>query len=150
MTADDIRGVSAREFAVALDVTSEDEWAAALARITNASGHLDVLVNSAGLSFAAPVADMTLADWRRVLAVNLDGVFLGTKHAIRAMTPRGGAIVNVDDRADFPAARERARFERSRIRRTRAHLWREVRRTVRDRTCDRVPRLRYCRDDHWS
>jgi 3(or 17)beta-hydroxysteroid dehydrogenase len=38
---------------------------------------------------------MTLADWRRVFAVNLDSIFLGTKHAIRAMTPRGGSIVNV-------------------------------------------------------
>src|SRR5262249_22960572 len=56
-----------------------------------------ILVNCAGISFACPIVDMTLDDWRRVLAVNLDGVFLGTKHALRAMRQggRGGSIVNV-------------------------------------------------------
>jgi NAD(P)-dependent dehydrogenase (short-subunit alcohol dehydrogenase family) len=53
-----------------------------------------VLVNNAGLSFAKSVGEMTLEEWRRVLSVNLDGVFLGTKHAIRAML-RGGSIINV-------------------------------------------------------
>src|SRR5262249_51656944 len=56
-----------------------------------------IAVNCAGISFACPVADMSLADWRRVMAVNLEGVFLGTKHAIRAMRQgaRGGSVVNV-------------------------------------------------------
>jgi NAD(P)-dependent dehydrogenase (short-subunit alcohol dehydrogenase family) len=55
-----------------------------------------VLVNNAGLSFAKSVAEMTLDEWRRVLSVNLDSVFLGTKHAIRAMrSGKGGSIINV-------------------------------------------------------
>src|SRR5205085_2303528 len=57
---------------------------------------LDVLVNNAGVPFAKPVAETSLEQWRRVLAVNLDGVFLGTRHGIRAMQAGGGgSIVNV-------------------------------------------------------
>src|SRR5262245_14336275 len=94
-TAAEIHGTVGREFALALDVTVEANWEDALGRVIEASSQLDVLVNSAGISFGAPVGEMTLADWRRVFAVNLDGIFLGTKHAIRAMTERGGVIVNV-------------------------------------------------------
>ena len=57
---------------------------------------LDVLVNNAGVSFTKPFAETTIDEWRRVLSVNLDGVFLGTKHAILAMRSRGGgSIINV-------------------------------------------------------
>ena len=57
---------------------------------------LDVLVNNAGVSFAKPIAETTTEEWNRVLAVNLDGVFLGTKHAILAMRSRGGgSIINI-------------------------------------------------------
>jgi NAD(P)-dependent dehydrogenase (short-subunit alcohol dehydrogenase family) len=57
---------------------------------------LDGLVNCAGIATATPVAELTLAEWRRVHAVNLDGVFLGTRAAIRAMQESGGgSIVNV-------------------------------------------------------
>src|SRR5713101_7639603 len=78
-----------------LDVTHEADWEAVIAAVVTEHGRLDVLVNSAGISFACSVADMSLDDWRRVLLVNLDGVFLGTKHAIRAMRAMGGSIVNV-------------------------------------------------------
>jgi 3(or 17)beta-hydroxysteroid dehydrogenase len=78
-----------------LDVTREEDWKAVIAAVLAQDGRLDVLVNSAGISFGCPVADMSLDDWRRVLAVNLDGVFLGTKHAMVAMRATGGSIVNV-------------------------------------------------------
>jgi NAD(P)-dependent dehydrogenase (short-subunit alcohol dehydrogenase family) len=80
---------------VSLDVTVEIMWASLVDEIIARLGALDVLINSAGISFACPVTDTTLFDWRRVLAVNLDGVFLGTKHAIRVMGSRGGSIINV-------------------------------------------------------
>ena len=94
-TAIELHGQAAGDFAVTLDVTNEDEWAAGIQHIVAASGRLDILVNSAGISHGASIAEMTLAEWRRVFAVNLDSIFLGTKHAIRAMTPTGGVIVNV-------------------------------------------------------
>jgi NAD(P)-dependent dehydrogenase (short-subunit alcohol dehydrogenase family) len=54
------------------------------------------LVNNAGISFAKPLAEMSLAEWREVFAVNLDGVFLGTKHGVNAMRKGGGgSIINV-------------------------------------------------------
>jgi NAD(P)-dependent dehydrogenase (short-subunit alcohol dehydrogenase family) len=80
-----------------LDVTDEAAWAATVAGVILRWGRLDCLVCSAGIALAAPVAETRLEDWRRVLAVNLDGVFLGTKHAVAAMRRlgNGGAIVHV-------------------------------------------------------
>jgi len=76
-----------------LDVTSEADWQAAVARADAAWGPLQVFVASAGISAAWPVAEMELGDWQRVLAINLDGVFLGTKHAVRALRRAGGGSI---------------------------------------------------------
>jgi len=88
-----------------LDVTVEPSWQEEVDRILREQGRLDIAVNCAGIAFACPVADMSLEDWRRVMAVNLEGVFLGTKHAIRAMRlgGRGGSIVNVSSVAGIKA-----------------------------------------------
>ena len=80
--------------AVALDVTDEAAWKSVMAGIAERHGRLVVLVNNAGISISKPIVEMTLDEWRRVMAVNLDGVFLGTKYAIAAMK-NGGSIVNV-------------------------------------------------------
>jgi NAD(P)-dependent dehydrogenase (short-subunit alcohol dehydrogenase family) len=99
------RSDDAPQVALTLDVTSEEQWAAALERIVSASGRLDVLVNSAGISHAAPLTEMTLVEWRRVIAINLDGVFLGIRHGIRTMSAAGaGAIVNVSSASGIRAA----------------------------------------------
>lgn len=83
--------------AVRLDVTSETDWQGAMARILADWGRLDICVNCAGISFAKPITELDLTDWRRVMTTNLDGVFLGTKHALRAMRGRGGGgcIINI-------------------------------------------------------
>lgn len=87
-----------------LDVTAEADWHAAIEETLKAWGQLDILVANAGISFAKPVAEMTLEEWRRVMAVNLDGVFLGTKHAVRAMCGgRGGSIVIVSSASGLRA-----------------------------------------------
>ena len=76
-----------------LDVREEADWETAVSAVLEREGRLDVLVHSAGIAAASPLADTTLAEWRRVLATNLDGSFLAIKHGIRAMKESGGAIV---------------------------------------------------------
>jgi NAD(P)-dependent dehydrogenase (short-subunit alcohol dehydrogenase family) len=81
-----------------LDVTNEDEWRAVIAACTRRFGRLDVLVNNAGIGEGGKPEDETLESWRRMMSINLDGVFLGTKHALIAMkaqAPPGGSIINI-------------------------------------------------------
>src|SRR5690606_4258179 len=72
-------------FARSLDVRSEADWEAAIEDVIGHWGALDAVVLNAGISFAKPITDTTLDEWRRVHEINLDGVFLGTKHAVAAM-----------------------------------------------------------------
>lgn len=72
------------------DVTDEARWAEVVAETERRFGRLDILVANAGIAVMVPVLDMTLEQWRRQTAVNLDGVFLSVKHAIPAMRRSGG------------------------------------------------------------
>ena len=76
------------------DVASEADWADAMARVA-ALGPLDVLVNNAGILMVKLIADTTLDDFRRMEAINVEGVFLGIKAAFAAMGARGGAVINL-------------------------------------------------------
>lgn len=92
--ADETTGTGGKAEAVELDVSDEAAWQTAMSKIVGRHQQLDVLVNNAGISLARPVSESSLADWRKVFSVNLDGMFLGTKLAITAMK-QGGSIVNV-------------------------------------------------------
>ena len=79
-----------------LDVVREDDWILVTDRIVRDHGRLDILVNNAGIAFLKDIEATTLAEWRELMAVNLDGTFLGCKHAIRVMKNRGGgSIINL-------------------------------------------------------
>jgi 3(or 17)beta-hydroxysteroid dehydrogenase len=79
----------------ALDVTSEDNWTSVLSEVERTHGRLDGLVNAAGIALLANIEETDYASWRRVLAVNLDGTFLGCKHALALLKRGGGSIVNL-------------------------------------------------------
>lgn len=89
-----------------LDVRLEDDWRAVLAELMSRFGHLDVLVNNAGITgFEEAIRPhdpehIDLTDWHAVLATNLDGVMLGCKHGIGAMRATGtGSIINIGSRS---------------------------------------------------
>jgi NAD(P)-dependent dehydrogenase (short-subunit alcohol dehydrogenase family) len=104
-SAQDVAAAAAGACAVALDVREENAWEAAIETVLAGGRCLDILVNCVGVSAASPLTDTTFAEWRQVLATNLDGAFLGTKHGIRAMRAAGGAIVHVGSASGIrPAA----------------------------------------------
>lgn len=107
-------GLGAAARFVELDVREEAQWRQAIAAVLARDGRLDILVNNAGITGfehgGGPhdPENASLDDWRAVHRTNLDGVFLGCKHAIRAMRPAGrGAIINMSSRSGLvgiPAA----------------------------------------------
>lgn len=81
------------------DVTDEAEWEAVYREAVDAYGRVDILVNSAGLGIGGAPEEETLESWHKLLAVNLDGVMLGTKHALLTMKQHKpatmGSIINL-------------------------------------------------------
>ncbi len=84
-----------------LDVTKEDDWTAAINLATARFGKLDILVNNAGVFIGKGIEDISMADWNLLVAVNMTGVFLGTKMCAPALrdagknSEHGSAIVNL-------------------------------------------------------
>ncbi len=112
--AGSIRETGGRAVATRLNVADELAWTAIIETILRAHRRLDVLVNNAGVPCLKPIVDTTLEEWRRVQSVNLEGVFLGTKHAINAMKGQGeGSIVNVASVTGLKAYRDTAAYSAS-------------------------------------
>lgn len=88
-----------------LDVTIESDWQQTCNWIIENYGRLDVLVNNAGISPAANIEDTSLELWHKVMALNVDGVFLGCKYGIAAMKKagHGGSIINMSSGAAMRA-----------------------------------------------
>ena len=76
-----------------VDVTDESSVESMFAAAMEAFGKVDVVLNVAGVGSGGPLADITLEEYDRVMNVNLKGVMLGTKHAIRTMLPTGGGVI---------------------------------------------------------
>jgi 3(or 17)beta-hydroxysteroid dehydrogenase len=95
-TVEEIKQQGGRAIFLRHDVTSEDSWAAVVKKTLSEFGKLDIMVNNAGVQLIKEIAETTLEEWRGLMSVNLDGVFLGTKYAIRAMRESGGgSIINM-------------------------------------------------------
>lgn len=102
--------------AVKHDVTSETGWADVLNATARAFGGLHVLVNNAGIGLTKDLEDITLQEWRRVHAIDLDGVFLGCKLAVPLIartvkeTGLGGSIVNISSISGIIAGHNMAAY----------------------------------------
>lgn len=77
------------------DVASEAQWKSTIDAVLAKHGRLDVLVNNAGMGFLLSVEDTSIEQWKQMMAVNLESVFLGTRIGITTMKEKGGVIVNV-------------------------------------------------------
>ncbi len=87
------------------DAANENSWQTLLTGTLGRYGKLNILVNSAGIGFAKPIVDMSYDEWRNVIQVNLDSVFLGLKHCIPVIRKSGpaGAVINVSSVAGIVA-----------------------------------------------
>ena len=93
-TADEIKASGASAMAVAMDVTSEEQVNAAVAEVVAAWGGVDVLVSNAGIQIVHPTEEFPFADWKKMLAIHLDGAFLTTKACLPHMYAKGsGSII---------------------------------------------------------
>lgn len=94
--AQEIRDAGAEALFIRHDVTSETDWSNVIARTLGKFGRLDVLVNNAGGGTYNDIETLSLADWKAIIALNLDSTFIGTQLAIRTMKDTGGgSIINM-------------------------------------------------------
>lgn len=108
-----------RAIACGLDVTDEGGWIATIAKCRDAFGALNVLVNNAGIVAVGSIEDLSLADWRRSMAINADGAFLGCKYALPLMREsEPGSIINMSSISAMVAAPNMAAYNASK-----AALW---------------------------
>jgi NAD(P)-dependent dehydrogenase (short-subunit alcohol dehydrogenase family) len=102
-----LRDAGHQVFAVRLDVGDPASWATAVAAVTEHFGPVTVLVNNAGIWMGGGVADLTLADWERVIRINQTGPFLGMQACIPGMRAAGGgAIVNISSRSGIVGSKQ--------------------------------------------
>ncbi len=93
------------------DVADEAAWEDVVAKTVANNGGLDILVNNAGIAIGGSIVEMELSDWQRQQAINLDGVFLGCKHAIPAMRDSGGgSIINMSSVAGLKGSARLAAY----------------------------------------
>jgi NAD(P)-dependent dehydrogenase (short-subunit alcohol dehydrogenase family) len=102
---EEIRAQGGEAIYVHLDVTQAQDWQHAVQTAESRYGKLDILVNNAGIAIHGTIEETSEADWDRIMAINLKGVFLGTKYAIPAMRRAGGgSIINISSGAGIAPA----------------------------------------------
>ena len=114
-SAEEIRKTGGSAHAFALDVTDDKAVAGFIKAAVSRLGRIDVLVNSAGIREIKPVLELSLEEWRRVIDVNITGVFLCSQAFARHLVEAGkrGAIVNLASTLGFVAAPNRAAYTAS-------------------------------------
>ena len=105
---------------VHLDVTKPADWATAVATAVEKYGKLDVLVNNAGISIPGPIDEYSHADWDKIVAINLTGVFNGIQAGVPALkNAGGGSIVNISSLAGLIAVPASSGYVADEVRRAR-------------------------------
>lgn len=77
------------------DVSQEEAWDEVIKKTLNTFEKLDILVNNAGVGVGGSVEETSMDEWRWLMSINLDGVFIGTREAVKAMKDHGGSIINL-------------------------------------------------------
>jgi 3(or 17)beta-hydroxysteroid dehydrogenase len=94
-TAREIEELGGSAIFIRQDVSDPMGWPPVMKEVEERCGRLDVMVNNAGIAMVGNIEDSDMEQWRRTMAVNADGVFLGCKHAIALMKRTGGSIINL-------------------------------------------------------
>jgi 3-hydroxybutyrate dehydrogenase len=95
-TAADISALGPQALGIAMDVSDEDQVNAGIEAVVQTFGRIDVLVSNAGIQIVHPVQDFTFAEWKKMLAIHLDGAFLTTRACMKHMyAAKSGAIVYI-------------------------------------------------------
>jgi 3-hydroxybutyrate dehydrogenase len=93
-TASEIRLLGQRALGVAMDVSSEEQVEAGMAKVIETFGRMDILISNAGVQIVAPVVEFEFAKWKKLLSIHLDGAFLTTRSALRQMyIQKSGSII---------------------------------------------------------
>src|ERR1700677_3943043 len=92
-TAAELDNSRQRVIGVAMDISNESQVEAGIDSVISALGRIDILVSNAGIQIVAPIEELSYADWRQVLGINLDGAFLTTRAVLRPMYKQGGGTI---------------------------------------------------------